>query len=106
MLSNSGGTTYTGTTTIEGSATLKGGATDAFSANSPTTVHGTLDLGGFNQTVASLSGGGTVTNSGASPAVLTNQGASSTFSGVIQDGASAIGLTQNSTGNTLTLTGR
>ena len=46
-----------------------------------------------------------VTNNGTSAAILTNQGASSTFSGVIQDGASSIGLTQNSPGNTLTLAG-
>ena len=201
-LSNSGGNTYTGTTTIESSATLIGGANNAFSANSPTTVQGTLDLGGFaqkintvtlnggviqngqlngaisgggtingiggsasvdptlnttleglnsytgatvvnevrltagapnafspnsaitvdpfgvldlngfDQTVSSLSGPpggsltpGIVTNNGTSAAILTNQGASSTFSGVIQNGASTIGLTQNSSGNTLTLAG-
>ena len=106
-LSNSGGNTYSGTTTIESGATLLGGATNAFSAASATTVlaGGTLDLGGFNQTVSSLSGSGTVTNSGVNSAILTNQGASSTFSGVIQDGASLTGLTQNSAGNTLTLTG-
>jgi autotransporter-associated beta strand protein len=111
-LSSSGGNTYSGTTTIESSATLKGGATNAFSANSATGVQtaGTLDLGGFNQTVSSLSDGGvspggTVTNSGAADAVLTNQGVSSTFSGVIQDGAHKTGLTQNSAGHTLTLSG-
>jgi fibronectin-binding autotransporter adhesin len=109
-LSNSGGATYSGTTTIESGATLMGGANNAFSPNSATTVAatGTLDLGGFNQTVASLSGGGTVTNSGPTPATLTNVGASSTFSGVIVDGGptATIGLTQDSTvGGTLTLTG-
>ena len=73
----------------------------------------TLDLNGFDQTVSSLSGPpggisalpGVVTNNGTSTAILTNQGASSTFSAVIQDGASPIGLTQNSPGNTLTLAG-
>ena len=46
-------------------------------------------------------------NSGASgTATLTNQGASSEFDGVIQDGATAVtALTQNAPGNTLTLTG-
>ena len=46
----------------------------------------TLDLGGVNQTVISLSGGGIVTNSGPPAATLTNEGPSSTFSGVIEDG--------------------
>ncbi len=83
---------------------------------SPTTVNsgGTLDIGGYSQTVSSLSGGGTVANTNPSISAptptLTNQGASSTFSGVIQDGADDIGpvktsLTQNSPNNTLTLTG-
>ena len=49
----------------------------------------TLDLGGVNQSVISLSGGGIVTNSGKQAATLTNQGPSSTFSGVIQDGPGA-----------------
>jgi autotransporter-associated beta strand protein len=106
LKTTTGSNTYTGLTTING-GTLLGGAANAFSAASATTVAGggTLDLGGFNQTVSSLAGSGTVTNSGASAAVLTNVGASSTFSGVIQDGASKTGLTQNSAGNTLTLTG-
>ena len=68
---------------------------------------GALDLGGFRQTVSSLAGAGTVTNSGTSDAVLTNQGPSSTFSGSITDGAThTTGLTENSAGNTLTLSGR
>ena len=70
-------------------------------------MNGTLDLGGNDQTVSSLAGDGTVTNSGASgTATLTNQGASSEFDGVIQDGATAAtALTQNAPLNTLTLTG-
>ena len=52
----------------------------------------TLDLGGVNQTVSSLSGGGIVTNSGRSQATLTNQGPSSTFSGVIQDGPAVLAI--------------
>ena len=47
-----------------------------------------------------------MTNSGTSDAVLTNQGPGSSFSGVIQDGASKVGLNQDSaTGDTLTLGG-
>ena len=68
--------------------------------------NGTLNLGGVGLAVGSLSGAGTVTNNGSSNAVLTNQGASSTFSGVIEDGgSSATSLVQNSPGNTLILTG-
>jgi fibronectin-binding autotransporter adhesin len=101
-----GTNTYTGATTIAG-GTVIGGATNAFSAASATTVNagGTLDLGGFNQTVSSLAGAGIVTNYGPSVATLTNQGASSTFSGVIEDDANQTALTHNSAGNTLTLTG-
>jgi fibronectin-binding autotransporter adhesin len=101
-----GASSYTGATTIEG-GTVRAGAANAFSAASATTVNagGTLDLGGFNQTVSSLSGAGVVTNSGSPLATLTNQGASSTFSGVIQDGSSTTSLVQNSPGNTLILTG-
>ena len=100
-----GANIYTGATTIEGGPVI-GGAANAFSAASATTVNagGTLDLGGFNQTVSSLAGAGVVTNGG-STGTLTNQGASSIFSGVIQDGAGATGLIQNSPGNTLILTG-
>ena len=62
---------------------------NAFSAASATTVNagGTLDLGGFAQTVTSLTGGGTVTNGAPSGATLTvNDTVSTTFAGVIQDG--------------------
>jgi len=101
-----GSNTYTGATTVDSGATLSGvdGANE-FSAASATTVNGTLDLGGNSQTVSSLAGTGAVTNSGGAAATLTNQGASSEFDGVIQDGASATALTQNAPGNTLTLTG-
>ena len=102
-----GTNTYTGATNVNG-GTLMGGAANAFSAVSATTVDagGALDLGGFRQTVSSLAGAGTVTNSGTSDAVLTNQGPSSTFSGSITDGATnTTGLTENSAGNTLTLSG-
>ena len=107
MTTTTGANGYTGATTITG-GTLKGGATNAFSSNSATTVDalGVLDLGGFNQLVTSLSGSGSVTNSGAN-ATLTNQGDSSTFSGVLSDGGvgKTLALTQASDGKTLTFTG-
>ena len=103
-----GSNTYTGATTVDSGATLSGAAgANVFSAVSATTVNGTLDLGGNDQAVGSLAGAGAVTNSGTSgTATLTNQGASSEFDGVIQDGGTAFtALTQNAPGNTLTLTG-
>jgi outer membrane autotransporter protein len=63
-------------------------------------------LHGFNSTIASLSGTGAVLNNGATAAALAvdNNNASTTFSGVLQDGTSALQLTKSGTG-TLTLTG-
>jgi autotransporter-associated beta strand protein len=84
------------------SVTLKGGSANAFSANSATTLNtsGTLNVGGFNQSIGSLAGSGTVTNSGGSAGVLTAGGnnTSTTFAGVIQDGASATALTKTGMG--------
>ena len=58
-----GTNTYTGPTSIGG--TLRGGAPNTFSAASPTSVatSGTLDLGGFTQTINNVTlGGGTIQN--------------------------------------------
>ena len=66
-----------------------------------------LDLGGFDQTVASLSGAGLVTNNGGADAVLTVGGdnSSTVFSGSLEDGTThSLGLTKVGTG-TLTLAG-
>ncbi len=96
--------TYSGTTTIQAGATLQAGKAGAFSTASPMSVGGTLDLVGFNNTIPSLSGIGTVTNSAnATPAVLTVSGGGS-FGGVIKNGSSSsLGLTVS--GGTLTLSG-
>lgn len=106
-LTLSGANTYTGATTIN-SGTLKGGAANAFSLASAHTVAagGTLDLGGFDQTIGSLAGAGTVTNNGAAAATLTvgSDNTDTTFSGVIKDGAKATALTKTGAG-ILTLTG-
>ena len=68
---------------------------------------GVLDLAGINSTIGSLadsgnSGGGTVTNTSATPATLTlaPTGGSTTFSGSIQDGAlgGQVALTLNGAG--------
>ena len=97
---------YSGATMVL-AGTLRGGIVNAFSSNSATTLAtgATLDLGGFNQTIGSLAGAGTVSNSGAAAAVLTAGGdnSSTVFSGAIQDDGPT-GLTKTGTG-TLTLSG-
>ncbi|MGO4839729.1 autotransporter-associated beta strand repeat-containing protein, partial [Rhizobiaceae sp. 2RAB30] len=108
VITLTGSNTYTGITTVS-DGTLAGGAAGAFSAASDFTVlsGGVLDLGGFNQTVASLSGAGLVTNNGGADAVLTAGGdnSSTVFSGSLEDGATnALGLTKVGTG-VLTLSG-
>ncbi len=68
---------------------------------------GTLDMFGARQTVAGLSGAGTVTNSGSNLAKLTVSGSnlsSSTFSGTINNGSSLIALAVTGSG-TLVLSG-
>ena len=104
----SGTNTYSGATAVN-AGTLAGGATNALSGSSAFTVAGGafLDLGGFDQTIGSLAGSGTVTNSGvASPATLTGGGdnTSTLFSGIIQNGTSTTALTKAGSG-TLTLSG-
>ncbi|HWG68184.1 MAG TPA: autotransporter domain-containing protein [Steroidobacteraceae bacterium] len=111
LLTLSGNNTFANAAVFGG--TLKAGSTTAFGSNIAMTVGAggtpaTLDLGGFNTTIGSLSGNatGVVTNSGGAAAVLTTGGAntSTAFAGTIQDGASATGLTMSGTG-TLTLSG-
>src|SRR5579862_6439037 len=97
--------TYGGATIINGGTSLIAGATNVFSANSAVSNSGTLDLGGFNQSVGGLSGSGTVTNGGANDAVL-NVSGSGAFTGNIQNGSNSnatTGLTVSS--GTLTLSG-
>ncbi|MDD2777142.1 MAG: autotransporter-associated beta strand repeat-containing protein [Gallionella sp.] len=108
MLTLSGANPYTGTTTING-GTLSAGAFSAFNPNSvvmlANTAGATLDLAGFNVSIASLSGGGAT---GGNVVLGTNgslmlggNNASTTFAGVISGAGS---LTKSGTG-TLTLTG-
>ena len=76
-------------------------------ATALTISNGTLDLFGASQTVASLSGPGTVTNSGSNLSTLTVSGSnlsSSTFSGTINDGSSQVALAVTGSG-TLVLSG-
>ena len=97
--------TYSGATAVS-AGTLKLGVANAVGANSAVTLSGgtTLDMAGFADTVASIAGGGSITNSSATAATLTAGGsnASTTFSGVIANGTGAVALTKTGSG-TLTL---
>ena len=106
----SGSSTYTGPTTISG-GTLQGGASNAFASTGAFSVTSgaTIDLGGFNQEISSLTGDGVVTNTGISDATLSvgSDGSSTVFNGTIQDGVAGsptLALSKVGTG-TLTLTG-
>jgi autotransporter-associated beta strand protein len=101
ILQFSGTNSYTGATTIS-AGTLKAGATGAFASASAFTVAtgATLDLGGFDQTIGSLAGAGSVTL-GAATLTAGGDNSSTTFSGTISGSG---GLTKAGSG-TLRLTG-
>ncbi len=96
----SGANTYSGQTSVS-AGTLRAGSTTAFSTTSNYFVSGTLDLGGFSNSVGGLVGlaGAFVTNNGAAPAVLTlgANNLDANFQGVISNGpggVSALGITK------------
>ncbi len=97
-LSTSNG--YTGGTIISSGLVNLNNA-NAFGTGPLTVNGGTLQLNGNSLTVAGLSGsGGTITATGG--ALTTNSATATTYAGVI---IGAGGLTQNSSGGSLTLTG-
>jgi autotransporter-associated beta strand protein len=100
-----GNNTYTGATIIS-AGTLQAGSTSAFGVNSELIVNSILDVHGFNNVIGSLSGSGTVLNNGGTVAALTvgNDNSNSSFSGVLENGTSALRLIKSGTG-VLTLTG-
>jgi autotransporter-associated beta strand protein len=83
-LTLAGNDTYTGPTNVA-LGTVQAGASTAFSASSAFTVPSVLDLNGFNNTIGSLSGNGTATNSGAATAMLAvgNNDTNTTFGGAL-----------------------
>jgi fibronectin-binding autotransporter adhesin len=103
-----GANTYTGATIVAagtlkaGVATVGGGSptSGALGVNSPVAVLGgsTLDLNGYSETIGSLTDsgslGGTITSSAPGSPILTvgGLGASTTFSGVLQNGSATLGL--------------
>ena len=99
----SGNDTYNGLTTINSGDILKAGSTSAFSVNSSVSDGGTLDLGGFSNSIGALSGNGAVIDNGA-PATLTVTGGGF-FTGNIQDGSGTVALTVAGATQTLTLSG-
>ena len=107
--SGSSASLYSGPTVIQSGATVQIGAGSfVLSANSAFTINagGVLDLAGTTQSIGSLAGAGTVTNSGFGTGVLWANGnnGSTVFSGVLQDGASPLALQKYGSG-TLTLLG-
>ena len=99
MLTLAGSNTYTGVTTVSFGTLLAGSAT-GFSSSSAFTVNSVLDLAGFSNSVASLAGSGSVTNSGGSPVTLTagDDGTSTVFSGTLANGTGSLGLTKSGAG--------
>ncbi len=102
----SGANSYTGGTTVTaanagtgklqlGSPTALGAATNALVTN----AFGNLDLNGQSVTVGSLAGnGGTITNSTGASTFTVNQAATTTYAGIITDGAGTVALVKNGPG--------
>ena len=107
----SGANSYNGATTIN-QGTLQGGAANTFSAGSAVNVASgaTLNLGGFSQSIGSLTGAGNVTTTGTTGGDTLTVGSDGTspaaFSGVISDasGGRTLALTKVG-GGTITLSG-
>ena len=106
VLTLSGASTYSGETTVA-SGTLAADIENALSAVSSYEVDATLDLGGHDQEIGSLSGIGIVMNSIASTSVALTTGGDDTsteFDGVLEDGYGTLALTKVGYGN-MTLAG-
>jgi len=88
--------------TIVSNGTLQVGSTAAISPNANLVIgpSGTLELAGFNQTVAELTGSGTLDNNSGVDLLLTlGTSAGGTWNGSIQDhGGGGIAITKNGTG--------
>ena len=98
----SGTNTYGGTTVLD-SGTLAAGSTTALSPNSAYAVTATLTLAGYDNTIGSLTGAGTVNLGGATLTIGNDNTSPAAFSGAITS-ATGGGIVKVGTG-TLTLTG-
>ncbi|MDO4550886.1 MAG: autotransporter-associated beta strand repeat-containing protein [Planctomycetia bacterium] len=101
--------TWTGDMTINSGAIFQPGHAQTLNQANSVKVDGTLQLNNVDQTINGLSGKGTIKNivaAGGKTNTLTvgAGGASSTFSGTIQDSTGKLALTKTGTG-TLTLSG-
>ncbi len=100
-----GNNTYSGSTAIYSGTILLGSST-ALPGTTVLSIDGsngsTLDLGGYNASVAGLyngpNGGGTITNNGAGAVTTLTVSGAGNFSGVIQDGTVRTALAIASTG--------
>ncbi len=105
-----GASTYTGSTTINGGYLQTGVVNALPTTTAVISTNGTLNLGGFSQTIGSLTGSGAVTTAGSTgTAVLTvgtDNTSPGTYSGYISDSGSGqtLGISKVGTG-TLSLTG-
>ena len=107
ILRVSGNNTYSGPTTISAGTLQVGGASalPSLAAVSFSSSGAVLDLFGNSPTLGTLTGSGTVTNSGGNTTLtLKPPAGSATFGGVIQNGTGTIALTLSSAG-TLVLAG-
>jgi autotransporter-associated beta strand protein len=88
------------------SGTFEANSATALSPNSAFTVNSTLDLGGFDATIGSLSGTGIVLNNGSKISTLSvgHDNTNTTFGGILENGTSVLQLTKIGTG-ALRLTG-
>src|SRR5579883_1549841 len=90
--------TYSGATTIS-AGTIADGIANALPTGTALSDSGTLDLNGFAQQVASVTGSGVVTDSGTSAVFTVNNSGSDTFAGTL---TGSLALTKTAAG-TLTL---
>lgn len=110
-LTLTGANSYTGATIVAPNSVLIAGSTTAFGSNSAANVAatGTLELGGKNISLGSLTGAGNVENDSATTAVTLTIGGDNTstsFSGALNDGVGSLSLALTKIGTgTQTLTG-
>jgi filamentous hemagglutinin family protein len=100
-LTMSAANTYTGLTTVSAGRLALGAANRIADTSAVTVASGaTFDLNNFSETIGSLAGAGTLTQSGAGAVTLATgvDNTSTTFSGVIQNPTGSIALTKQGTG--------
>ncbi len=97
----SGANSYNGATSVS-AGTLVSGVANAIPTGSSLTVSsgGTFDMAGFAQSISSISGSGTITDTGSAATLTVNNSTSDTFDGLL---SGSLSLTKTNTG-TLNLT--